>query len=240
MKKIILSFLFLLGGLSISLESFADTYINKTRIIINEADKDETFSLYNEGHVPALIQSWIDRGNEFTNPDNITVPFVILTPIFRVEPESSFNVRILPVKKYLLNMPTDRESLFWLNTLEIPPKGTEKLGYDSLQLAFRTRIKILYRPKNISSEKLSDSISKLKLSITEESGERKLKIVSSSPLFLTLISVSDKSGLVSQALPNDGIIIPFGEMLITSKRPIKVDDIKFQYVDDYGVIVKTE
>lgn len=48
-------------------------------------------------------------------------------------------------------LPQDRESLFWFNVLEIPPKSKAKEGesLNQLQLAFRTRIKLFFRPDGL-------------------------------------------------------------------------------------------
>ncbi|HGJ5875514.1 MAG TPA: molecular chaperone [Arsenophonus sp.] len=57
-------------------------------------------------------------------------------------------------------MPTDHESVFYLNVLDIPPKPTNLKTKNTLQLALRTRIKLFYRPQNISktSQDIADHI----------------------------------------------------------------------------------
>ncbi|WP_277343384.1 fimbrial biogenesis chaperone, partial [Pseudomonas viridiflava] len=50
-----------------------------------------------------------------------------------------------------LPVPSDRESVYWLNVLEIPSKPTLNTDDDDyLQLRFRTRIKIFLRPKGLN------------------------------------------------------------------------------------------
>lgn len=45
------------------------------------------------------------------------------------------------------NLPKDRESLFWLNVQEVPPKPEVKDGEGSvLAMAMNTRVKLIYRP----------------------------------------------------------------------------------------------
>ncbi len=46
-------------------------------------------------------------------------------------------------------LPKDRESVFWFNVLEVPPKpdAATVANQSLLQLAFRTRIKLFYRPE---------------------------------------------------------------------------------------------
>lgn len=49
-------------------------------------------------------------------------------------------------------LPKDRESVFWFNVLEVPPKpdAAKAANQSLLQLAFRTRIKLFYRPEGLS------------------------------------------------------------------------------------------
>lgn len=44
-------------------------------------------------------------------------------------------------------LPTDRESVLWLNVLDVPPlPRNNDDGANYLQVALRSRIKLLYRP----------------------------------------------------------------------------------------------
>ena len=46
----------------------------------------------------------------------------------------------------------DRESLFWFNVLEVPPKAKDGDSQNVLQLAFRTRIKMFFRPDGLPGD----------------------------------------------------------------------------------------
>ena len=46
----------------------------------------------------------------------------------------------------------DRESLFWFNVLEVPPKAKDGDSQNVLQLAFRTRIKMFFRPNGLPGD----------------------------------------------------------------------------------------
>jgi chaperone protein EcpD len=45
-------------------------------------------------------------------------------------------------------VPQDRESVFWLNVLEIPPKPVGKANH--IQLTVRSRLKLFYRPAGLA------------------------------------------------------------------------------------------
>jgi chaperone protein EcpD len=55
-------------------------------------------------------------------------------------------VRVVYTKEPLA---IDKESLFWVNVLEVPPKAGDD-GKNHLQFAFRTRIKLFFRPTGLA------------------------------------------------------------------------------------------
>ncbi|EOZ1393713.1 fimbrial chaperone [Enterobacter hormaechei] len=131
-----------------SFQASADIVISGTRIVYQQSQKDVIVSLDNRGKKPLLVQSWLDDGRDDTNPQELKLPFIITPPVSRIDPQKGQSVRI----SYLGgSLPQDRESLFWFNVLEIPPKSKVKDGENpnQLQLAFRTRIKLFFRPDGL-------------------------------------------------------------------------------------------
>ncbi|QMN55398.1 fimbrial chaperone [Citrobacter freundii] len=129
-------------------QASADIVISGTRIVYPQSSKDVIVNLDNRGNKPLLVQSWLDDGRDGTNPQELKLPFVITPPVSRIDPQKGQSVRITYLGGAL---PQDRESLFWFNVLEIPPKAKAKEGesLNQLQLAFRTRIKLFYRPDGL-------------------------------------------------------------------------------------------
>ncbi|WP_231137347.1 fimbrial biogenesis chaperone [Chromobacterium paludis] len=122
----------------------ANVVITGTRVVYSSDAREVTIKLSNPGPEPALVQAWTDRGNPKSTPDTADAPFVIMPPIFRVDAGKSQTLRMTFTQDAL---PQDRESLFWLNVLDVPPlpqKTDEAHNY--LQIAFRSRLKIFYRP----------------------------------------------------------------------------------------------
>ncbi|TOL40502.1 molecular chaperone, partial [Vibrio parahaemolyticus] len=66
-------------------------------------------------------------------------------PVQRVEPEKSSQVRIEALPE-ISQLPQDRESVYYFNLREIPPKSDKP---NVLQLALQSKIKLFYRPKSI-------------------------------------------------------------------------------------------
>ncbi|MGU7816554.1 fimbrial biogenesis chaperone [Burkholderia sp. AW49-1] len=125
----------------------ASVVITGTRVIFPGDSREVTVRLLNDGNAPALVQAWIDTGNEKQAPEQIAVPFVLTPSMFRLEPGKGQTLRMIYTQEPL---PVDRESLFWLNVLEVPPKASGDDAANKIQLAFRSRIKVMYRPSGLS------------------------------------------------------------------------------------------
>lgn len=123
--------------------------ITGTRIIYPAEREEVTVQVKNNSKTPVLAQAWIDDGDENSTAAKAKSPFLLTPPVFRVNPDKGQSVRLRLLTK---GLPQDRESLYWFNVLELPPKpGEEELeGRNMLQLAFRTRIKLFYRPTGLS------------------------------------------------------------------------------------------
>lgn len=119
----------------------ADIVISGTRVIYPQSAKDVTVKMENRGTKPLLVQSWLDDGRDTVNPQELKLPFIVTPPVSRIDPSKGQTVRITWTQQPLAQ---DRESLFWFNVLEVPPKAKDGDSQNVLQLAFRTRIKMFF------------------------------------------------------------------------------------------------
>ncbi|EIZ1086427.1 fimbria/pilus periplasmic chaperone [Klebsiella oxytoca] len=158
--------------------------LDGTRVIYPADKRDITVRLTNMGERPVLVQSWLDKGDESATPDKIVVPFMLAPPVNRIEPKRAQSLRISTVRG--ASLPQDRESVFWLNVLEIPAKpDTAKAGDNYLQLAVRTRIKFFWRPVSLSGAAWQAPEGMV---WTAENGG--LKVQNPSPYHISLIEVA--------------------------------------------------
>ncbi|THD08385.1 fimbrial biogenesis chaperone [Rhodanobacter lindaniclasticus] len=132
----------------------ASVVIGGTRVVFPAAGGEVTVRLNNNGEQPALVEAWIDAGNPDSTPDTARVPFLITPPLFRMNAGKGQSLRIVYTGQPL---PTDRESLFWLNVLEIPPKPGTVNGeaQNTLQFAVRSRLKLFFRPAGLAGNPLT-------------------------------------------------------------------------------------
>jgi len=235
MLKILYSGLVLLFS-AFSLNAMADVVINGTRIVFNAKDKESTVQLKNRGNNPYLLQIWMDDGNPNAKPGEITVPFLIAPPVVRIDPAKGQAVRIMATNP---SLPQDRESLFWFNMLEIPPKAQDSTsGKTHMQLAFRTRIKLFYRPDNLQPTPLQ-SYKELKI---YQQGNN-IKVVNDSPYYITFSKVEIRRTTGSAVLaavenfpqrmvkPKSEIVFPLANKKSTQLSGASVF---YSVINDYG------
>ncbi|MFC0226931.1 fimbrial biogenesis chaperone [Serratia aquatilis] len=204
--------------------------VNGTRFIFPSNEKEITIQLNNTADRPAVAQVWLDKGDARETPDNISVPFVITPPISRVDGKSGQTLRVrLPNRNGLLG---DREQLWWLNLLEIPPTPTsaQTHGNNSLQLAIRSRFKFIYRPTG-----LGDRDAAPELLVLSKQGEE-LAINNPTPFYITITRIlqADNKSLLGKTV----VAPPLSTTRVTPVAAFKSgDNILIKNVNDYGATV---
>jgi chaperone protein EcpD len=211
-----------------SVTAHASIVITGTRVVYPSNSKEVSVKVSNKGLAPVLIQSWMDNGDTKATPDKIKVPFVLTPPINRVEAGSGQTLRIRALPN---SLPNDKESIFWLNVLEIPAKPKDQLAVKDnyLQVAFRTRIKLFYRPSGLSGSPKA-AVTDLQWTGTGSG----LHVKNASPYYISLVDVSAGSKKV------DGkMLAPFSEenMALPVTAGSKV---KAEYVNDYGAVIPVD
>lgn len=122
----------------------AGVIVGGTRVIYNGEKKETSISVKNPDKSSFLIQSWSDAGESSTDKS----PFMVTPPLFRLGGGQENTLRIIRTGG---NLAEDRESLYWLNIKSIP--ATEKKdNVNTLQIAVKTRIKLIYRPQSLTQQ----------------------------------------------------------------------------------------
>lgn len=220
--------------MTLSTSTMAAMTIAGTRVIFPGDEKEVTVRTTNKGNNPALVQVWVDDGQLSADVNTMKVPFIITPPMYRVEPGKGQSLRLIYNNMVL---PQDRESVYWLNMLEIPPvyKGPAK---DRLELAFRTRIKIFYRPKVLDKSTSNLGAKDLKWTVSRES--RKVKVTNPTPYYYSLDNMSLFSGTQKISV-NAEMIAPFSssEFSFAKNAPAtgNFSGGEFSLLNDYGATV---
>lgn len=143
----------------------ADLVVTGTRFIYPAGQKSLTLRTGNAGQHPILVQSWLDSGDFTADPSRETVPFLLTPPVFRLDPAGRMSLLLRHTGEA---MPKDRESVFWINFLEVPARDPSQQNL--LQLAYRLRMKVLYRPEGLPGS-ASEAIGKVTWTYHAAEGE---------------------------------------------------------------------
>ncbi|WP_265503681.1 fimbrial biogenesis chaperone [Providencia heimbachae] len=193
----------------------AGVIIGGTRVIYNEGNKDVSISVDNPDKTPYLIQSWIDNMEEKKQSD-----FTITPPLFRLNADKTNALRIFLTENKL---PSDKESLFWLNIKTIPV--TERTE-NSLQIAFKTQIKLIYRPKALKDINFIEEQKKL---IWSKSGNH-ITVKNPTPYFMNFQSITFNGKKVNDI----SYAAPFSTTSFEINDTTDRGSVKWEVINDYG------
>ncbi|HAZ3609929.1 TPA: fimbrial chaperone [Escherichia coli] len=121
-------------------QTMAAFVLNGTRFIYDENKKNITFEVTNNASQMYGGQVWVDNTSEGNGIYMVPQP-----PFFKVGAKQKQIIRIMKTDS---SLPVERESLFWLNVQEVPPKPSIKEG-SVLAIAMNSRVKLIYRPSSI-------------------------------------------------------------------------------------------
>lgn len=159
----------------------AGVVIGGTRVIYDGSKKEASINVSNPDKTPYLIQSWVDEDNGSREG----VPFIVTPPLFRLDGAQQNVLRIIRAGGALSEQ---NESLYWLNIKSIPSSTPQQASQNTLQIAVKTRIKLIYRPEGLKSATPEDVTKSLKWEIENH----KLKVINPTGYYMNfnLISVN--------------------------------------------------
>ncbi|MDA5519074.1 molecular chaperone [Yersinia intermedia] len=198
MKKVSTILALLLSGYATYVP--ANVILHGTRVIFPSDKQEVSLRIENDNTLPVLVQTWVDDGNSTMSANMPKTPFIITPPMFRMESKQGQSLRIIYNGSSLAK---DRESVFWVNVFEIPPTEV-KNNQNSLQLAFRSRIKLFYRPADLVMPN-TDELSK-QMQCTGNKETAQLLVLScknTSPYYLSFSQVN-----ISVMINNQSVIVP--------------------------------
>nr|WP_272148371.1 fimbria/pilus periplasmic chaperone [Burkholderia cepacia] len=214
----------------------ASVVISGTRVIYPEKEREVTVKLTNNGDRPSLVQAWVDDGIANALPDDSKVPFTLTPPLFRLDPNKGQSLRLIYTKEPLAQ---DKETLYWLNVLDVPPQATDDPDTPNLlQLAFRSRIKLFFRPAALQGV-ADESAEKVTWNFAPKAdGGYALQAKNPTPYHVTFTRLTVKSGGATWSNDKGGMVKPgateqfdVGNVPPLPAGPIEVD---YTFLNDYG------
>lgn len=213
--------------------SHAGIVITGTRVIYPSDKEFVSVPLTNVGDKVVLVQSWVDLKEVIADPNTTKAPFIVTPPITTVEANKGQALRIIFNQKEKLA--SDRETLFWLNVLDIPSKP-EVADANYLQFAIRNRLKLFYRPTSLKMEQ-QQAFEKVEV----QRVNHQLEINNPTPYYLNF----SKFSLVANNQTITDIkdityIEPFSKQKINVENLSNTKLIRFSFINDYGSVSNIE
>ena len=218
----------------------SNVVIGGTRIIYPAEEREVTLRLTNEGGKPALVQAWIDDGDLDSSPDETDVPFVITPPLARVNPRMGQTLRIAYIPQP--SVATDRESVFWMNVLDVPPLPSAQVA-NHMQLAFRSRIKLFFRPAGLSGSP-RQAAERLNWRVVATSKGAALQVRNDSAFHVSLTTVTVQLGngrdvTVPAQMLSPRSVTDLGLGKLSNAAGAK-GAVAFEWINDYGAAERRE
>lgn len=211
--------------------------LNSTRYIYDEDMSSISVDIKNEsddnygGYISIEKDGIID---EKVNSNSVLV--VPSPPVFKVSKNSRQKVKLKIINQDRL--PSDRESLFWINVQEIPIYENE-IENNSLSLAMNVKVKLIYRPKQLEKNRIS---AESHVRFVHEDGQ--VKLVNNTPYIFAITNVSI-DGVEIKKLSQDTLnslskFMPYSEVTIAKKIFTPPSTIAFTAIDDWGSFIDYE
>ncbi|MDF3982975.1 fimbria/pilus periplasmic chaperone [Luteibacter sp. PPL201] len=212
----------------------ASVVMNATRYIFRAGEREIAVKVSNVGKAPVLSQAWIDDGDANATPENVHVPFNLTPPIARIEAGKAQTLRIAFTQG---DLPTDRESLFWLNVLEVPPKPADGEDDSShIQLALRYRLKLFYRPARLKGS--PDDAAKTLVWATHD--DHRLTVRNDSAFHVTVNDAALRVGEHTHAIEPFAVAPGATKQITVDEFALSGETINvtYQTINDYGGFVE--
>lgn len=190
----------------LSFSSSATVQLSANRVYYHAKDPDINISVKNSEDREYLVQSWIDAQGNPGLEKNAKLPFFVSPPLFHMANKSEAIVQVMYSGE---GLPTDRESLIWLDVKAIPAMTDgEKLVKTKVMVAVLTRIKIFYRPENLPGN-LEDAIAALSWKRTSNNT---VTVTNNSPYYVVMNKVLiNNEALKISIEDNNTVVAPHGE-----------------------------
>ncbi|EIN1293652.1 fimbrial chaperone [Escherichia coli] len=215
-------------SLSFCSQSMAAFTLNGTRYIYEEGKKNISFEVTNNAEKTYGGQVWIDNTNQGNGVCMVPQP-----PFFKAGAKQKQIIRVMNTDS---NLPKDRESLFWLNVQEIPPKPEMKDTDGSvLAIAMNTRVKLIYRPTSVKDGR-KDAEKQLKLE--QRGNETWLK--NPTPYYMAIVSLKHDGKditLSDKVMADVAQLKPFSDVNLGKKVSGKIS---VDAVNDWGGVQNYE
>ncbi len=211
-----------------------------TRIIYPAGAEFVTARFANHDRSPNLMQVWVDDGRGVPPEKAEETPFFVAPPLFRINAGSEQTVRII-FNSAGSALPEDRETLFWLNFLQIPPNSasTQQSGTARITISFLNQVKLLYRPSGIKGD-VGNLSKNIRFGIKKDKNAYWLEASNQTGYYATFMeNATVRAGNIAHSVKFDKnvTLAPFSSISwkLSGHEPISSPaTVEFSLIDDRG------
>lgn len=211
--------------------SYAGISLDATRLVFSESKSQRGITV-GVTSSPASGSPYLVKARVVTTPDAVSTdtPFVVSPSLFRLEPGTTNQLRIMQRSG---GLPQDRESVYYLQVIaQASGKNNEadkpeRLG-GAVVVSSSTVIKLFYRPSGLPGHQQA-AMGELQFS---RKGQQ-LYVYNPSPYFITLSSVNAGGQSVPlSASKQNTMLAPFSGMTYAVDPP--AGPVMWKAINDYG------
>ncbi|MHA2717268.1 fimbrial biogenesis chaperone [Vibrio owensii] len=164
----------------------ANIVMTGSRIIYPEGEPFVNVHLKNKSKNVFMVQSWFEN-EDGTKANQNEVPFVVLPPLAKIEPQRGQTLRI--IKGIEKSLPQDQESVFYFNFLQIPSNAAiaeVAASSNKIVVTVKHKVKLFYRPKQVINYNRNWEKDFQVQLINYQGGIAKVRLVNKQPLHVSL------------------------------------------------------
>lgn len=202
-------------------KTYSAINLDRTRVIFDSKNKSVSVMLENQSNsLPYLAQVWL----EDAAGKKISSPLMALPPMQRINAGQKSLVRVMQLPD-AVTLPKDRESLFYFNVREVPPKSELS---NVMQIAIQSRVKLFFRPTAISPKQGDIWQEKMEVMTLNDA----VRITNPTPFYIT-IGYLGKDNRSNFPGFDSAMIAPFSAEIVATKG-YHGERYNIGYMDDYG------
>lgn len=207
--------------LSLIAEPITGIQLGQTRVVIKPGEHTSYFNVISHDDRPFVISAFVLDQDEKRSRS-----FAVEPGVFQLPGRQKVSVRVLQLE----SLPTDKESLFWLQVHSVVARTeAQNQKSSSLKLAVGQRIKLFYRPKGLEGDARYAAEN-----LQWQWKDGYLTAVNPTKFWVSMsyITINGKKHYISD------MVQPSGDFKFKTPKLTGVENDGFAFVDEYGGEVK--
>ncbi|WON77763.1 molecular chaperone [Serratia sp. UGAL515B_01] len=195
----------------------ASVIIGAMRLVYLGDKKEVSLKVNNPEQVPYLVQAKIKNSIEGGgNP-----PFLITPPLFRLDGGQQNTLRVVRASG---NLPTDKESLYWIAIKSIA-SSTKDNDQNQVKIALTSNIKLIYRPEGVKGIP-EDVAGKL----TWQRNGNRLQVTNPTPFYMNFYEVK----VAGKQIKDVTYVAPGSTANFILPAGVNEGNVSWTLISDYG------